>query len=263
MSKNRREANARYHVKRSQARKEAYAAKKLEEQQTQEPQEQPNDKLEAHKRTTGWKNEKAKSRAWAFVAYPESAPENWRDIIQQTGLGFAISPLHDSDKDPTEEDKKPHWHVIAVWEGGSTTGTVAKRITDSINAPLPIPLNSIKGYYRYLTHKDNPDKFQYDEKDVQTLNGFNIADHAELTKSEVNEIKRGLQAFIVEHNIIEYAVLMDYLMDEGLITEYDVASGNTYFFDKYISSRRNMQKAERMGGYELVKVDQETGEVLE
>ena len=251
----------------SKNRKEAYAAKKLEEQLKIETDEQAIEKLEtsrleAHRRVVGWKNEKVKSRTWAFVAYPESAPENWVDILQKTGLGFAISPLHDSDKDPTEEDKKPHWHVIANWESGTTTGAVAKRITDSINAPLPIPLNSIRGYFRYLTHKDNPEKFQYDEKDIQTLNGFNILDYVELTKSEVNEIKRKLQAFIIEHNIIEYAVLMDYLLTEGMTVEHDIANSNTFFFDKYISSRRNMQKEARMNGYELVKVDQETGEVI-
>ena len=36
-----------------------------------------------------------KKRNWAFVLYPESAPENWREELQKTGLQCAISPLHD------------------------------------------------------------------------------------------------------------------------------------------------------------------------
>jgi hypothetical protein len=35
---------------------------------------------------------------------------------------------------------------------------------------------------------------------------------------------------------------MDLLQDSDMIQQYDVASCNTYFFEKYISSRRNKQK---------------------
>ena len=204
-------------------------------------EERAAQKLEAHKRTVGWKNEKSKARSWAFIVYPESAPENWREILQLTGLQFAISPLHDSDKDPTEEDKKPHWHVIAVWRN-TTTGATVRKITESVKAPVPIPLNDMKGYYRYLTHKENPEKFQYDEKDITTINGFNIIDFMEKTKSEVNAHKRFIQRLILELDIIEYAVLMIYLDEQDMYDEYDIASSHTYFFDKFIASRRNMLK---------------------
>ena len=33
-------------------------------------------------------------------------PVNYEEIIQETGLPFAISPLHDKDLDPTGEPKK-------------------------------------------------------------------------------------------------------------------------------------------------------------
>ena len=42
-----------------------------------------------------------KKRYWAFVLYPESAPENWKEILQQTGLSCCVSPLHDKDINPT------------------------------------------------------------------------------------------------------------------------------------------------------------------
>ena len=38
-----------------------------------------------------------KGRAWAFVMYPESMPSNYYELLEQTGLPFAISPLHDKD----------------------------------------------------------------------------------------------------------------------------------------------------------------------
>lgn len=199
-----------------------------------------------------------KKRNWAFVVYPESAPENWIEQLQQTGLQCAISPLHDKDKDPTGESKKAHYHVIATYSG-PTSFNVVKALTESFNAPIPQALEQVRGYYRYLTHKDNPEKYQYDEKDIRVVNGFNISDFVELSKSEVTEIKKSLQALIRIENITEYADLMDYLLDSEKTLEYDVASNNTYFFDKYIASKRN--KANQ--SIKLIKVDRETGEVLE
>lgn len=184
------------------------------------------------------KKSNVKKRNWAFVVYPESSPDDWIEQLQKTGLQCAISPLHNKDLDPTGEVKKPHWHVIATYSG-PTSFNVVKTLTDSFKAPIPQVLEQVRGYYRYLTHKDNPDKYQYDEKDIKTVNGFNIADFVELSKSEVNEIKRSLQELIRNESITEYADLMDYLLDSEKTLEYDVASNNTYFFDKYIASKRN------------------------
>ena len=204
------------------------------------------------------KKSNIKKRNWAFVVYPESAPENWIEQLQKTGLQCVISPLHDKDKDPTGEVKKAHYHVIAIYSG-PTSFNVVKGLTDSLNCPIPQALEQVRGYYRYLTHKDNPEKYQYDENNIQTVNGFNIADFVELSKSEVSEIKKTLQMLIRNENITEYADLMDYLLDNEKTLEYDVACNNTYFFDKYIASKRN--KANQPMRHP--KVDRETSEVLE
>lgn len=189
-------------------------------------------------------SQNVKKRNWAFVVYPESAPSDWIEQLQKTGLQCAISPLHDKDIDPTGTPKKAHYHVIANYSG-PTSYNVVKTLTDKLNAPIPQVLEQVRGYYRYLTHKDNPEKCQYDDKDIKTVNGFNIADFMELSKSEVNEIKRELQKLIREQDITEYSDFMDYLLDEGKTLEYDVASNNTYFFDKYISSKRHKTQQNR------------------
>lgn len=179
-----------------------------------------------------------KKRNWAFVLYPESAPENWRDMLIETGLPCAISPLHEFDVDPNGEVKKAHYHLILCFPG-PTTFNVVKALCDNLKQPIPQPIESVRGYYRYFTHKDNPDKYQYEEQYISTINGFDIADYVEMTRSELNEIKRRLQGVIRDNNFHEYAQLMDYLLDEGLPEEYDVASSNTVFFNSYISSRRH------------------------
>lgn len=178
-----------------------------------------------------------KKRNWTFVLYPESAPRDWKEILQKSGIMAAVSPLHDRDLNPTGEAKKAHYHVILVYPGPTTYNAVEK-FTKSLNATIPQVLEAVKGMWRYFTHKDNPEKAQYDEADIFTVNGFNIADLCELTRSEVNELKLMICKLIREVDIIEYADLVDFLTDNGMLAEYDVAVNHTLFFHTYITSRR-------------------------
>lgn len=185
------------------------------------------------------KQPKIKKRNWTFVCYPESMPTDWQDIIERSGIPCAFSPLHDKDiNEATKEPKKPHFHVILCYDGPTTYNAV-KAFTDSLNATIPQPIESLKGVYRYLTHKDNPEKAQYLETDIQTFNGFNARDFIELTKSEVLQLKTETMQLIRELNICEYSDLLDMLLDSCMTDHYDVASSNTILFNTYISSRRN------------------------
>lgn len=188
------------------------------------------------------KKSNVKKRNWAFVAYPDSLPGDWYDMLQQTGLQCAISPLHDKDLNADNTEKKAHYHIIVCYSG-PTSYNVVRGLTEKFNATIPQALEQVRGYYRYLTHKDNPEKYQYSDNDIRTINGFNIADYVEMSRSEIIQVKQRLQQLIRDMDIIEYSDLIDYLLDNELQLEYDVASNNTYFFDKYLCSRRNMTKA--------------------
>lgn len=185
----------------------------------------------------GEKKSNVKKRNWAFVLYPESAPENWRDILQDTGLPCAISPLHEFDSDPNGEVKKAHFHVIICYSG-PTSFNVVHHLTASLNQPIPQALEAVRGYYRYFTHKDNPDKYQYDELDITTLNGFNILDFTEITRSEILATKSRLTLLIQQHGFTEYKEFMDFVMSSGTQLEFDVASSNTLYFNAYLRSSR-------------------------
>lgn len=182
-----------------------------------------------------------KKRYWAFVGYPESLPADWIDKLQATGLQCCISPLHDKDINPDNTEKKAHYHVILCYEGPTTYNNV-KSLTDSLNSPIPQPLEQVRGYYRYLTHKDNPEKAQYNEDNIITLNGFDIADYNELTVSQIKTIMIEIQKLIMDNNIIEYADLLDLLLENELFNYLDVASNHTILFNTYITSRRNKLK---------------------
>lgn len=182
-----------------------------------------------------------KKRNWCFLVYPDSAPDNWRELLQKTGLQFTVSPLHDKDVNPDLTLKKSHYHVIVVYSG-PTSFNVVRSLTSRLNAPIPQPLEQIRGYYRYFSHKDNPEKAQYDEHDITTGNGFSISDFVELSKGEITHYKKSLQKLIRDADILEYSDFMDLLQDSDMDNEYEIASNNTYFFEKYISSRRNKLK---------------------
>lgn len=179
-----------------------------------------------------------KKRNWAFVLYPESAPTDWIEQLQQTGLSIAISPLHDKDVNPDGEVKKAHYHIILCYSG-PTSFNVVKNITDKLNQPIPQPLEQIKGYYRYFTHKDNPEKYPYDESDIKCLNGFSIYDFIEINRSEVLKIKSTLQELILEKNIYEYFDFCNFVKENRSLEEYDVATSHTLFFNTYLKSRRH------------------------
>lgn len=182
-----------------------------------------------------------KGRYWAFVIYPESLPKNWEEKIIEIGVPMAISPLHDKDIDPTGEEKKAHYHCIISYEGPTTYNAVKENVCDKLNATIPIKLESVRGMYRYHLHLDNPEKYQYNDKDRKFFNGFDVNAVNELTKTEVLKIKKELQIFIKDNNIVEYSDLLDLLLENDCNEMYDVASCHTIFFNTYLCSKRNKQ----------------------
>ena len=178
-----------------------------------------------------------KARNWTFIIYPESAPDNYFEILQQTGLPFAISPLHDRDFNPTGERKKSHYHVIVCFPGPTTYNQVLKLVESLGSNVPPKKVLSIIGIYRYFTHEDNPEKFQYNESDIRVSNGFDIQNYSDLTTSQTIMILKTLQKIIIDRKIYDYSVLMDFLLDEEFIELYQVACTHTLFINTYIKSR--------------------------
>lgn len=178
-----------------------------------------------------------KARTWGMVVYPESAPENWITLLEETFIQFAVSPLHDKDHNPDGEIKKAHWHVILVWDG-PVTQNAAKKIAEMINAPQPVKIESVRGAYRYFTHMDNPDKFQYEDKDIQVFNGFDISSYVAITKEEKYEAIAKIIELIKSEGITEYLELVSTLMIEDY-TLYKVACDNTILVNALVRSNRH------------------------
>lgn len=177
-----------------------------------------------------------KKRNWTFLVYLDSAPENWRDLLIQRGLQFAVSPLHDKDINPDGSPKKSHYHVIVHYDGPTTYNNV-KNLTDEFHCPIPFPIDSPIGMYRYFTHKDNPEKYQYDPKDIRLFNGFDI--ETCLSSSDILKNIKEIQFLINEKDIHEYSSLLDLLINFDSIDLYYTAVTKSILFNTYLTSRRH------------------------
>lgn len=179
-----------------------------------------------------------KSRFWSFILYPESGVEDWKNTLIEMGCVFAVSPLHDKDINANGEEKKAHYHILLQFEGPTTYNNVKENICDLIGGTIPKKVISMRGYYRYLTHADNPEKAQYDEKEIECYGGFKC----ELTTSEVTYIMSQICDDIEKHNIIEFSNLVNYYRNMGDYDRFEIVSNHVIFFNSIVSSARHQQE---------------------
>lgn len=116
----------------------------------------------------------SRDRNWTLVVYPDSAPENWRQILDSYAVPWAASPLHDADENADGGEKKAHWHVLITFRTMKSYAQVAE-IAAELNAPIPQICKNTVGMTRYFVHADNPEKHQYDRADIDVHNGFNAS----------------------------------------------------------------------------------------
>lgn len=200
----------------------------------------------------------ARALNWNFILYPESAPENWREIIDETHIEWVESPLHDKDVNPDGEPKKSHYHVTLLYPGKKSYEQV-KELTDRLNSPIPIKCQSVKGSIRYMAHKDNPEKYQYNWIDIVCHGGADLASLCAPTATERLQIQKDIMSYIQDNGIIEFKDIVDYSLDAGLDDWLNVLLNySTLSINAYVRSCRH--KSETFRG---PKVDPRTGEVLD
>lgn len=142
-----------------------------------------------------------RTRAYAFIFYPESAPENWLEILDNEHVCTIVSPLHDSDTNPDGSQKKEHYHIMLLFEGVKSEAQV-KDIIQKLHGTAHFEtVNSVRGYARYMLHLDNPEKHQYDRKDITCLGG---ADYDEIIHLATDDDKMlaEIMEFLDTHTVI-------------------------------------------------------------
>lgn len=147
-------------------------------------------------------------RNWAFVIYPgDSAPDDWEERLKSLNVDGFVSPLH-TDMNPDNTEKKPHRHVLLFF-GGKKSFEQVKAISDTLNAPIPQPVQSKSGYTRYLTHMDNPEKEQYRAEDVISLGSSDYIDTV-ATAADIDRTISEMEQWCDDNGVFSYAALSRY-----------------------------------------------------
>lgn len=187
----------------------------------------------------------ARFRNWATVVYPESAPKNWQEILEQQFIPAFISPLHDKDQNPNGEAKKPHYHVIVMFEGKKSKDQV-KCIFDLIGGVGIEKVNSLRGYARYLCHLDNPEKAKYDEADVLSLGGADYIGVIGLVIDKYKAIGEIID-FCDAYTIYSYSDLLLYCKNNRFDWFRVLCDNGTFVIKEYLQSKKwtDDQKVDR------------------
>lgn len=231
-----------------------------------------------------------RTRNYAIVVYPDSAPDDWRERLSDEHVQALISPLHDKDCNPDGSQKKPHYHVMVMYDSVKTQEQVDE-LWDRVLGPNRVKryevVNSTRGYARYLCHKDNPEKAQYSDEDVIALGGADYEDLIQLATDDRSTL-RMVFAYIREHGIRYYDELIDACMEDGLHSMFAlITEKRTLAVTNYLKARvwrgreqqrdedesrdaipvpedvKNLQALERVRAMGLLVLEPETGELLD
>ena len=180
-----------------------------------------------------------RSRTWVFIVYPDSAPENWRDILHELRTPWAESPLHDADFNADETEKKAHWHVMMLYSCVKSLEQVQSDINGT-NGTIPIVVKNKIGMARYFYHADNPEKAQYRMEDIKCHGGLTLDELLPLSatdkKAHRKRMLREMENFVDTHEIYAFSTLCRYARENNE-EWYDAITENcAYYMTEYIKS---------------------------
>lgn len=166
------------------------------------------------------RNPSSKSKYFCCMLYPDSSTYNVDNVITalaQEHLTFAVSPIHDKDVEDDGSPKKGHYHILLAYSSATTLNNIrgwfrACGMPESELHSVRVCASGI-GYYRYLTHKDNPEKAQYSDTDIRVFNDFDEV-FKKFSNTESDKIDKLVRIFQIvdDLNTISFHSLIQYLM---------------------------------------------------
>lgn len=161
-----------------------------------------------------------KSKYFCCVLYPDSVTYDVDTVIKSLAkefISFAVSPIHDRDIDFDGSLKKSHYHLLIAYPSATTLNNIrcwfnACGLPESELHSVRVCASAV-GYFRYLTHKDNPEKIQYDDNDIRVFNdtGELFKKFSKTTSDKIDDLVRIFQ-IIDDLNTISFHNLIQYLM---------------------------------------------------
>lgn len=185
----------------------------------------------SEKKSTGGRG---RTRNFTTIVYPESAPENWQELLAEQFIPAFVSPLHDKDVNPGGEAKKPHYHVMIMFDSVKTIEQ-ARSVFNVIGGVGCEVVNSLRGCSRYLCHLDNPEKAQYNPEDVRSLCGADYVGACSLVIDKYKAI-REMIAFCKETGLVSYADLLEYCAEQRFDWFRVLCDNGTVVMKEYLKS---------------------------
>ena len=166
------------------------------------------------------RNPPSKSKYFCAILYPDSSTYDTDKLIKalaEEHLTFAVSPIHDRDVEDDGSPKKSHFHLLLSYSSATTLNNI--RDWFNICGMPNSDLHSVRvcasgaGYFRYLTHKDNPEKAQYNDKDIRIFNDFDevLKKFSKTASDKLGDLVRIFQ-IVDELDTISFHSLVQYLM---------------------------------------------------
>ena len=192
-----------------------------------------------------------RTRYYTWIVYPDSAPEGWKNLVDEYHLPWACSPLHENDVNPDGTPKKPHWHCMLCFDSLKTREQ-AEEITSCTRGTIAQPLHGTpRTMIRYFAHLDNPDKAQYRFEDIEKHGGLDISEYKHTSTASDMDLLKAMIAYIVDADVTEYEDLVLYAMHNEPDWFEALALRSTYFINAFIKSRRHRREAEAQKGDKL------------
>lgn len=140
-------------------------------------------------------------RTYTGVFYPESAPEDFREVIDSWHVPAAVV-LHDQD------EKKPHYHLLLCFTGKKSLSQVRVMVAE-LGSSVVQPAYDTRAAGRYLLHLDHPKKHQYPLAALETFSG---ASAVELT-APLTDTTPEILDFVRDQGMVSYSDLVNYCRD--------------------------------------------------
>lgn len=108
-----------------------------------------------------------KYRNWLILLYDDTDSYDFKEVLQVIKAHKYYAYIKHI---PEETEKKPHFHVILSFDNATKKSTLANKL--GIPENYISEIKNFRSMCRYLIHKDDEDKYQYDLNDVKISKPF-------------------------------------------------------------------------------------------
>lgn len=157
-----------------------------------------------------------KSKNYAMILYQENEKDMMTLEKIKKNYKYAYI-IHDKDTTEDGEIKKEHIHVFMEFENERSIKSIAKEL--NVEEYDVEKIRNKIGAIRYLIHKDNPEKHQYQQEKIVT-NIKNINKYLKDKKSENEEMAEIIQYIYSKKRRIMIVDVICYCIDNNLYNTY-------------------------------------------